>query len=249
MEAGQLAPALEAGLGPVAVGPADVDRAQLAEHQQHLVEMLGAGVVGVDQQRDVVFHFAVAFAHENESPVGSNLSTAASRNGHSRTRPGPCSCPRKQSMRERNARLSTVVATGGAYRKGQDHEEIWTCRRCRRQHGRDRLRHKPVWLWLQRSILQQPADESRGDRRGGRSARRSRGRSGGSGRQPDRRRGRRRGARRSTRRRDQGTAILPRYPRLLLLRRPVRPAALQLQRQVLGAARKLLTNLLFEQAG
>ena len=63
VEAGQLAPALEAGLGPIAVGAADVDRAELAEHQQHFVEMLGASIVGVDQQGDVVLSFAVSFVH------------------------------------------------------------------------------------------------------------------------------------------------------------------------------------------
>jgi hypothetical protein len=41
MHAGQRAPALEAGLGPIAVSAADIDRAQLAQHQQHLVEMVG----------------------------------------------------------------------------------------------------------------------------------------------------------------------------------------------------------------
>ena len=59
MHAGQLAPALEAGLGPIAIGAADVDGAELAQHQQHFVEMVGRRIVGVDQQGDVQLGFGV----------------------------------------------------------------------------------------------------------------------------------------------------------------------------------------------
>ena len=63
MEAREQPPALEAGLRPVAVGSADVDRAELAQNQQHIIEMLGRRVVGVDQQGDVGFLLGVAIAH------------------------------------------------------------------------------------------------------------------------------------------------------------------------------------------
>ena len=82
--AGQIAPALEAGLGPIAVGAADVDRAELAKHQQHFVEMVGRGIVGVDQQGDIGFlleRCGRAFANSFFC-----LSSAASRNDHSLAR-------------------------------------------------------------------------------------------------------------------------------------------------------------------
>jgi hypothetical protein len=63
VQAGELAPAFEAGLGPIAVGAADVDRPELAEHQQHFIEVLGARIVGVDQQRDILFRLANILAH------------------------------------------------------------------------------------------------------------------------------------------------------------------------------------------
>ena len=65
MEAGQLAPALEAGLGPIAVGAADVDGAELAEHQQHVVEMLRRSIVGIDQQGDIGFLVRRPVAHSD----------------------------------------------------------------------------------------------------------------------------------------------------------------------------------------
>ena len=63
MQAGQFLPALEAGLGPIAVGAADVDGAELAQHQEHFVEMPGRRIVGIDQQGDILFRVAVAVRH------------------------------------------------------------------------------------------------------------------------------------------------------------------------------------------
>ena len=68
MGTGLFAPALEAGFRPIAVSAANIDRAQLAEHQQDLIEMLGRCVVGIDQEGNIVFRLAVAVAHQFESP-------------------------------------------------------------------------------------------------------------------------------------------------------------------------------------
>ena len=70
---------LRLALRPIAVGAADVDRAELAEHQQHLVEMVGRSVIGVDQQGDIGF---VLRLFDRAFRVPFVLSSAASRNGH-----------------------------------------------------------------------------------------------------------------------------------------------------------------------
>ena len=70
MAAGEVAPALEARLRPIAVGAADVDRAELAENEEDFVEMVGDGIVRVDQQGDIVFLFdQVARASTISPPV------------------------------------------------------------------------------------------------------------------------------------------------------------------------------------
>jgi hypothetical protein len=84
MSAGEIAPALEARLGPVSIGPADVDRAELAQYQQHFIEVLGRGVIGVDQQGNIGFLFDRSVPHRDSF---SKPLTAASWNDHSPTRP------------------------------------------------------------------------------------------------------------------------------------------------------------------
>jgi len=70
MLAGEVAPALERGLGPIAISAADIDGAELTEHQQHFVEMIRRRIVGVDQQSDVEFMVAfVAVDHRKLAPV------------------------------------------------------------------------------------------------------------------------------------------------------------------------------------
>ena len=94
MQPGQLAPALEAGLGPIAIGAADVDRPKLAQDQQHFVEMIGRGVVRVDQQGNVQLGFGVfvSVSHRVLSLCLSAVHTA--------------------TETERNRRLNAIVPAG-----------------------------------------------------------------------------------------------------------------------------------------
>ncbi len=63
MDAGEITPALETRLRPIAVGAPNVDRAKLPQDQQDFVEMLGAGVVGIDKERNIVFTLIVPVIH------------------------------------------------------------------------------------------------------------------------------------------------------------------------------------------
>jgi hypothetical protein len=61
--AGEIAPAFKAGLGPIAVGAADVDCTELAENEQHFVQMLRRCVIRVDQESDIGFLLGLSVAH------------------------------------------------------------------------------------------------------------------------------------------------------------------------------------------
>ena len=65
VRAGEIAPALEARLGPVAVGAADIDGSELAKDQQNLVKVLRGRVIGVDQQCDIGFRVDIPLAHRD----------------------------------------------------------------------------------------------------------------------------------------------------------------------------------------
>jgi hypothetical protein len=70
VQPGQFAPALEAGLGPIAVGAPDVDGPEFPKDEQHLVEMVGRRVVGVDEQGDVLVDGkVVSIIHQANTPI------------------------------------------------------------------------------------------------------------------------------------------------------------------------------------
>jgi hypothetical protein len=65
MGAGEVSPTLEAGLGPITVGAADVDGSELAEDEQDLVEMVGRCIVCIDQQGDIGLVVDASLAHRD----------------------------------------------------------------------------------------------------------------------------------------------------------------------------------------
>ena len=209
MHAGQRAPALEAGLGPIAVGAADVDRAQLAQHQQHLVEMVGRGIVGVDQQGDVQLGFGVSLRSVIESfalfiwrSYRNGVGTKSA-SGRFSLRNGRGTSVRRMRVMKRLVLASAIASSlslSGCATNPYGYDAINMIRRpgARRPALRSAARGGAVLGAVVPGV-------SPVDRRGGR-----------------------RGARRRRRRGDQGPAILSRYPRLLLLRRPVRQPDLRL---------------------
>ena len=185
-----VAPALEAGLGPIAVGAADVDRAELAQHQQHLVEMVGRGVVGVDQQGDVELGFGIVVS------VGHRVFRSCLSGVHTAT------------GSERNRRLHALVAVRGGdecQEDGDDMKRLVLASAMASSIAVTGCAHQSIRL--QRSVLRQSAT-SQGRRVATGAAI---GGVGGAvvgavipGVSPVDRRGRRRGARRRRRRGDQG---------------------------------------------
>ena len=76
---GEIAPALEARLRPIAVGAADVDGAELAQNQQYVIQMVGRRVIRIDQQGNIGFLVRQEITHHESfrsfSSAGTRMTT------------------------------------------------------------------------------------------------------------------------------------------------------------------------------